>query len=177
MCVWAFNPINKVNAVYQETKHRRKVPGGLKVIIYKITNKINGKVYIGRTKRTLEVRWKAHCHDANSRTKCYKLQRAIKEFGAANFTVEQIDVADSLDEANAKEVYWIKFYNSMEDGYNTSPGGKAGGSRKKVKSVEDGLVFDTMKDAAKHYGVAVSLISYVANKPHLKGAGQHWVTL
>ena len=147
------------------------------MIVYKITNKINGCVYIGKTKRSVEARWKQHCRDVNSRIACFKLQEAIKEFGAENFTAEQIDCASSPDEANAKEVYWIKFYNSTESGYNTSPGGKDGGNRKKVKAVEDDIVFDTMVEAAKHYGLSHSRIPVVVDKPHLTAGGQHWISL
>lgn len=145
--------------------------------IYKVTNKVNGKVYIGKTKRSLGKRWAQHCQDANSRIACFKLQRAIKKHGAENFTIEQIDCAATKDEADAKEVYWIRFYNATETGYNTSPGGKAGGNRKKVKAVEDDLIFDTMVEAAKHYGRSVGSIAQVVDRPHLTSAGNHWVSV
>ena len=147
------------------------------MIIYKVTNLLNGKVYIGQTKRSLDARWAQHCTDVNSKICCFKLQKAIKEFGADNFSVKQIDSAESKEEADEKEVYWINYYNSMEEGYNTSPGGKAGGHRKKVKAVESGLVFDTIVDAAKHCAVSKGAISAVVDKPHLKSAGQHWVSV
>lgn len=147
------------------------------MIIYKVTNIVNGKVYIGKTKRNLKTRWAQHCRDADSKIACFKLQKAIKEYGAENFTIVQIDCATTKDEADAKEVYWIRFYNAIEEGYNTSPGGKAGGNRKKVKAVEDDLVFDTMVEAAKHYGLSHSMIPAVVNQPHLKAGGQHWVTV
>lgn len=147
------------------------------MIIYKITNKVNGMVYIGQTKNSIETRWKAHCADRKSKHACFKLQKAINEFGKAAFTVEQIDVATTKDEANEKEMYWISFYDAIEKGYNTSPGGKYGGNRKKVMSVEDGLVFDTMTEAAKHYNRAVHSIEQALKKPHLTSAGQHWKTI
>ena len=144
--------------------------------IYKVTNILNGKVYIGQTKRTLEARWVQHCCDANSRIHCFNLQKAIKEHGADNFKIEQIDSADSKAEADEKEVFWIKFYNSMEEGYNASPGGRAGGHRKKIRAVESGLVFDTIVEASKHFGVSGCSISVVVDKPHLRSAGQHWIS-
>ncbi len=146
------------------------------MIIYKITNKINGMMYIGRTSGKLQYRWNRHVCDANRKLYCYKLQKAIKEFGADNFAVEQIDSAETKDEANEKEVYWIKFYNAVEEGYNVSPGGRAGGHRKKVKAVESGLVFDTMVEAAEYYGLSRCRISQVVDKEHLKAGGQHWVS-
>ena len=93
------------------------------MIIYKITNKINGKVYIGQTIKTLERRWKQHC--TRAKNKRYALCEAIKKYGKENFTVEQIDVACSRDELDTKEIYWIKFYDSMSpNGYNMTGGGK-----------------------------------------------------
>lgn len=146
------------------------------MIIYKITNKFTGEMYIGQTRRSLLTRWKAHCA-ASNRPSYGKLLKAIKEYGRECFTVEQIDVATTKEEANEKEVYWIAYYDATNKGYNTSPGGKAGGNRKRVMAVEDGLVFDTMIDAGKHYGRSSSVIGRVLDKPHLTSAGQHWVSV
>lgn len=149
------------------------------MIIYKVTNRINGKVYIGQTKNSMEARWKRHCADSV----CWwkegrgKLQRAIHAYGRENFTVEQIDVAADKEEANAKEIYWIAQYDSVENGYNSSLGGKYSAHRKRVMALEDGLVFDTMLDAAAHYGINSSGLSQVVDKPHLRAGGQHWVSV
>jgi len=92
--------------------------------IYKITNRIDGKIYIGQTVRRLERRWKEHCDKSSH---CLALHNAIAKYGAENFTVEQIDVACSVDELNAKEKYWIAFYNSVApNGYNLTSGGESG---------------------------------------------------
>ena len=95
------------------------------MIIYKITNRINVKVYIGQTKRTLERRWKEHCCPKGG---CPLLKRAINKYGKENFTVEQIDVANDVDELNKKEIYWIDYYKSANEnyGYNLSLGGEIG---------------------------------------------------
>lgn len=147
------------------------------MIIYKVTNLLNGKVYIGQTKRSIEARWSQHRHDVKLKH-CYcKLQKAIKEFGADNFRIEQIDSATTKEEANEKEVFWIKYYNATVDGYNTSPGGRSGGNRKKVKAVESGLVFDTIVEAAKCVGVTHRAIAQVVDRPHLTSAGQHWISV
>lgn len=91
------------------------------MIIYKITNKINGKIYIGQTTHSIEKRWKEHCRDNDG---C-SIHNAIRKYGKENFTVEQIDVVCDRDELNKKEQYWIKFYDSMnkEKGYNLTSGG------------------------------------------------------
>jgi group I intron endonuclease len=90
------------------------------VIIYKITNRINGKIYIGQTVRSLQYRWKCHRH-ANDNCVFHK---AIRKYGAENFTVEQIDTACDGEELNRKEKYWIAYYNStLPNGYNSTDGG------------------------------------------------------
>lgn len=147
------------------------------VTIYKITNKITGEMYIGRTKRNLETRWKQHCNDANSKMFCYKFQKAIKKYGKDNFVIEAIDFAETKDEADEKEIYWIKFYNATEKGYNVSLGGKMSAHRRKVKAVESGLVFDTMSEAAKYYGVSCHAIWEAVDRPTWISAGQHWISV
>ena len=146
--------------------------------IYKVTNTVNGMVYIGKTKRDIERRWKQHCDDARSKGTYnkFKLQEAIKEFGAEHFTVEQIDVAATNEEANKKEIYWIAHYDSVNNGYNTSIGGKNGANRKRVKNVETGEVFESTLDACRAIGVSHNALYLVIDKPHLRCKGFHWVS-
>ena len=57
--------------------------------IYKITNVLNGKMYIGKTSSTIEERWKEHRHDATRKSKEYRpLYSAIQKYGADNFIIE-----------------------------------------------------------------------------------------
>lgn len=92
--------------------------------IYKITNKINKKCYIGQTTRSVEVRWFEHVkYHMTQRSHCRKLTNALKKYGLENFTVETIDTAISINELNDKEVYWVIHYNSIENGYNLVAGG------------------------------------------------------
>ena len=86
--------------------------------IYKITNKINGKVYIGQTIRPAEYRFNRHMNDALNNILDTHFARAIRKYGKENFTIEEIDTAQTQDELNQKEQYWIRYYNSVEDGYN-----------------------------------------------------------
>jgi group I intron endonuclease len=96
------------------------------LIIYKVTNNLNGKVYIGQTIRPLIVRWKQHCNPCNKN--CIALHRAIQKYGKENFSIQQIDIACDRDELDKKEIYWINFYNSTnsEKGYNLRVGGEHG---------------------------------------------------
>lgn len=94
--------------------------------IYKITNTINGKFYIGQTIQNVKERFYQHCA-----TKCSKavsnmaIHRAIKKYGKSNFTVEVIKEIDSAN-LNDRERYWIKYYNSYNNGYNSTKGGQDG---------------------------------------------------
>ncbi|MFZ4411505.1 MAG: GIY-YIG nuclease family protein [Bacteroidales bacterium] len=94
------------------------------MIIYKITNLINQKIYIGQTIQPMQKRWQAHCHK-NSR--CLHLAGAIKQYGKESFKIEQIDTADTLDSLNDKEEFWIAFFDCMNPkiGYNLMSGGKS----------------------------------------------------
>lgn len=93
------------------------------MMIYKITNRLNGKVYIGQTIRSLSKRWREHCCKSSG---CLALHNAIIKYGAINFTVEQIDIACSREELDQKEIYWIEFYKSFgENGYNLTSGGES----------------------------------------------------
>lgn len=90
------------------------------MIIYKATNKINGKMYIGQTTRSLDVRMAEHARHSD-----LPFDRAIQKYGLENFEVEIIDTANTIEELNQKEIYWIKYYNTYEgDGYNACLGGE-----------------------------------------------------
>lgn len=70
--------------------------------IYKITNRINQKIYIGQSIRAIEKRFQRHINDALNNTVDTHLARAIREYGPENFTIELIDTAQSQQELNSK---------------------------------------------------------------------------
>lgn len=91
--------------------------------VYKYTNLVNGKVYIGQTKQQLFER--AH-RDGTHYDKCPYFYNAILKYGWDNFQAEILEDNLTLEQANEKEVYWITYYNSYLDhskGYNAAPGG------------------------------------------------------
>jgi len=92
--------------------------------IYKITNKINNKVYIGQS-INIEQRWGQHKRNAfneNCHTYNYPLYRAIRKYGIENFTFEIIEECSS-EILTVKEQQWIDYYNSLNSqyGYNIVP--------------------------------------------------------
>lgn len=99
------------------------------MIIYKITNLINGKVYIGQTIHTLEARYRRHLSCAERGDKGH-LHPAMRKYGYNNFKCEVIEEIDeSLPNAkqtlDEREIYWIKYYDSTNNkkGYNITLGG------------------------------------------------------
>jgi group I intron endonuclease len=94
------------------------------MIIYKSTNNITGKVYIGQTTQTLEKRVNNHIKESKT-NKNRPFMSAINKYGKDNFIFEIIDSATDLDELNDKEIYWINYYNSVSpNGYNITGGGQ-----------------------------------------------------
>lgn len=85
------------------------------VKIYKITNQITKKVYIGQTtKENLEERLSQH----SSSSDCPKLHNAIKLYGKESFKIELLDTC-SKEQANYIESFFINKYHSIENGYNS----------------------------------------------------------
>lgn len=93
------------------------------MIIYKVKNKLNSKVYIGQTTKTLNKRWKEHCQP--SMVKRSILSKAIQKYGPENFTIQEIDGANNLSELNYLEKHYILKFNSLDrdKGYNIREGG------------------------------------------------------
>lgn len=92
--------------------------------IYCITNKINGKKYVGKTESTIEKRFTEHCKDYK-RKRCEKrpLYSAFKKYGIDNFEITELEkVFDSAELCN-REIYWIKELNTYSNGYNATLGG------------------------------------------------------
>ena len=90
--------------------------------IYKITNKINNKAYIGQSIDIYE-RWSNHIRASHRiNEKQYSLQKALNKYGIENFTFEIIEICSST-ELNTKEEYWIQYYDTYNNGYNETKGG------------------------------------------------------
>lgn len=92
--------------------------------IYKITNTLNNKCYIGQS-IDIETRWIQHIYEGKHNTQKGRLYPIMFQDGIENFTFEIIEECPLNQEVlNQKERYWIKFYNSFEDGYNSTIGGQ-----------------------------------------------------
>ena len=107
--------------------------------IYQITNNVNGKIYIGKTERTIQERWREHCKDY-LRERCYDrpLYRAMRKYGLSNFTIELLEETDNPEE---REIFWIEQKGSFKHGYNATMGGDG------KKYIDYDLVVATYKNS------------------------------
>ena len=117
--------------------------------IYKLTNLVNGKIYIGQSTKIEDVS-----------NRIYKgsgviIGKAIKKYGWDNFKSKIIDYADNQNELNEKEPRYIKEYNSLApNGYNLMDGGRQGG--KHHPTTKDKIRAATTGDKNPMYGVQLS---------------------
>ena len=89
--------------------------------IYKITNDINNKSYIGLTTTTVKQRWSKHIR--NYKTVDYTLYKAMRKHGAEHFSVQTIEQCDN-ECLNERERYYIDLYDTYRNGYNETRGGE-----------------------------------------------------
>ncbi|KKN77012.1 hypothetical protein LCGC14_0365040 [marine sediment metagenome] len=92
------------------------------MVVYKITNLINGKVYIGATVQTLLHRKAGHVYDSKRHNG--NINQAIRKYGKDNFKWEMLCVCYSVNVLNEMEKHYISLYDSMNIGYNMTTGGK-----------------------------------------------------
>lgn len=99
----------------------------MKGIIYKVTNKINGKIYIGQTIQSLKDRWYRHCakKSLSEAEMNMHIKRAILKYGKENFTIEALEECDS-ELLNEREKFCIDYFDSYHNGYNSTEGGQGG---------------------------------------------------
>ena len=92
--------------------------------IYKHTCNINNKSYIGKTKRDIDTRFNEHIRRSlREDTRLSHFEYALRKYGEDNFTSEllQDNIKDEI--ANDREIYWIEYYDTFNNGYNMTKGG------------------------------------------------------
>jgi hypothetical protein len=154
--------------------------------IYKITNAINGKVYIGQTKRKLVTRWNQH-KAAICSSLDFPLYRAFRKHGIENFQIECIREC-TCEELNELEKHWIAFYNAYEKGYNGNRGGNgteystlrdiSHSQEKKVKQYtlngEFVCEYESIHKAARDNNVDVNRIIACCKHRQQQSVGYQW---
>ena len=144
--------------------------------IYKITNKTNGKVYIGLSTQ-IEKRWISHRNSPfNPKDKDYEspLYRAIRKYGLENFTFDVLEECQ-ICELSEKEIYYISLYdaNNRDKGYNRDSGGLFARHGKLTEELVEVIkerirtTADLFKDIADDYGLYEKTIRNI-------NAGRTW---
>jgi group I intron endonuclease len=112
----------------------------MKNLIYKITNTINNKMYIGQTTQGLLQRQREHVSRFNRGERDHKLYLAFRKYGIDAFKFEVICVALDASYLNELEVAFIAEYNSYDKGYNMTVGGDTVSeeTRQKLSSIFKG---------------------------------------
>lgn len=110
-------------------------------IIYKWTNTINGKAYIGQT-RNEESRKRYHLR-ANDNL---HFHNALRKYGSNNFSYEVLEADIPIENLNDREIYWIAYYDTFNSGYNETTGGcqamkLSDETRQKLSKARKGIVF------------------------------------
>ena len=137
--------------------------------IYKITNKINGKIYIGQTKHP-HRRWIEHKTKANKHRDNFPIHLAISKYGSENFLFE---ILEWTEDYNKREKELIEFYDSISpNGYNIAPGGSNNvmfGENHprntvtdiKLKSIIEELYKNELNDReiGEKYGISTKIVS------------------
>lgn len=140
--------------------------------IYKITNLITNKSYIGQSV-DIEKRWKAeqrvaliesdHCYD-------YPLQRAFRKYGIENFSFEIIEEC-SVDLLNEREIYWIAQYDTFYNGYNQTLGGDTSIAKPKEHII--GIINDLEntnmyhREIAEKWNISIEMVQGI-------NTGRYW---
>lgn len=140
--------------------------------IYKITNKVNEKCYIGQTSDSIEHRWKGHLYDSQ-RTKrdCYNypLYRAFRKYGIENFSIEEIEKCN-LENLDDREIYWISYFNSKKKGYNQLYGGS--GSKRynldEQEVIERYNKLQNIVEVESNFNVPRGVVSRILRKHNVK---------
>lgn len=136
--------------------------------IYRITNKVNNKIYIGQTIKTAEQRFERHKKDAKHNSEM-AIHRAIRKYGQSNFKTETLERnIGTQNELDILEVQHIKNSKSYkkEIGYNISLGGYSGKFNRKLSPEEVEKIIEmiektemTFTEIGKKFDVAISTIS------------------
>lgn len=128
--------------------------------IYMHKNKINGKIYIGQTfQDNPNNRWQ----NGHGYIKQPKFFSDIIKYGWLNFEHSILEKDLTQQEANARETFWIKYFNSCKNGYNSVTENDRIGEKKKTESLivclNTNKAYKTLKEASLDTGVDPSAIS------------------
>ena len=136
--------------------------------IYKITNQLNQKSYIGQTITPIKNRM--YKHYSHSKVATTGIDYAIKKYGQENFIVEEICECDDsqLDEL---ETYYIQYYNTYNNGYNLTTGGQDSTTQLLLDTdeiISKYLSGKTIIEISKEYNCCEKTISNLLHSNHIE---------
>ena len=135
--------------------------------LYKITNSVNNKPYIGITKLSVEQRWTKHVKDsANPK---YPLQRAIHKYGMDNFSVELLEESEDRSYISGLEEPTIQKYDSRANGYNVAKGGYGGDLGPEANQKRRNTLLSRPEDVKKQYADLQRVLQLGKTKDNDKG--------
>lgn len=138
-------------------------------LIYKITNLVNGKSYIGKTSKTLDQRFTEHKIEAfRSRAEKRPLYSAMRKYGIENFKIELIEDNLSDDLINEREIYWIEFYKTYHNGYNATIGGDGKSFYNHDFLLQEFLKGKSVTEIAREIGCTHKTVSEIVKAAGLK---------
>lgn len=150
------------------------------MIIYKITNIINGKRYIGQTIFTLEKRWDEHLGSYRNGKTQY-LYKAMRKYGIENFKIEQVMRCENEKDLDKKEAFCIRIFNTFAEngrGYNCTTGGNQyrldEKSKKKIGEKKKGKKLPPHQAAYLREMVIKSMSNPITKMKFLIANGSKW---
>lgn len=136
--------------------------------IYKITNDINDKVYIGKTAFSIEKRFKEHCDDAfRDRNEKRPLYSAMRKYGIEHFQIQEIEQCDDLAAAD-REAYWIGVYKAYQTGYNATLGGDGKFLYNHNEIAKRLAQHPYSSDIAEEFGCCIDIIREIAKQNNIQ---------
>ena len=145
------------------------------MVIYKITNLVNKKCYIGQTVQSPVRRWTEHRRDLRSGVHCNShLQSAWDKTNESDWLFEIIDTAKSIDQLNKLEVKYINEYKSVINGYNLTYGGEnklaSMATKQRIAKASSGRVFSReskiKRAMTRRNGIAYPVLISPTGKEH-----------
>ena len=129
--------------------------------IYKITNEVNDKIYIGKTLLTPEHRFREHILDSKRSSEEQRpLYSAMNKYGVEKFHMSIVEECD-FEHLNEREKYWIEYFGSFKNGYNATIGGDGRPYLDSDLNYNTYIKTKDMKETAKIIGCSQDSVSKV----------------
>ena len=147
--------------------------------IYLLRNKVNSKIYIGQTRRTLSERIKDHCSKRSKQSTI--ITRAIHKYGIDNFDIEVLDTnIPSQKQLDELEILYISCFKSrVPSGYNATDGGYSGNGKRSIDKIHHKEIVDLYTSGksknyiAKIYGVYPGTIGRILKENNTTSRNYH----